>query len=279
LANVSFASVTAPLLIFAVVTALLAMVAANDPVPAGSLVLRSYIAGVALSNDGGTPNTKLDVAAGQVADDTNANMIALSAGVIDCTTTGANGLDAGSLAASTWYHVYAIAKAAGANPALLASTSASSPTLPATYTLKRRIGAFLTDGSAHILAFTQDGDTFYWGALVQDMSNVAITGTASLVTLTVPTGVKVRVLARWGLINSGSAGVTVSSPDEPDVAVGSSTIAGNGQDIANSTFPTAFIGSAPLYTNTSAQLRLRATASTATYEWTRGWIDDRGRYN
>jgi hypothetical protein len=248
-------------------------------VPAGSgSVLRSYIAGVALSNDGGAPTTSLDVAAGQVADSTNAAMITVSAGVIDCTTTGANGLDAGSLANSTWYHVYVIAKAAGAAPALLASTSVSAPTLPATYTLKRRIGSFLTDGSAHILSFVQDGDTFYWGALVNDLSNVTVGTSATLTTLTVPTGVKVRPILRLGA--TAAIHLLVTSPDEPDVAAPNTVTGTNGLDFDGATFTTAGPQAGLLYTNTSAQLRLRQMSSTAgLYGWTRGWIDDRGRFN
>ena len=75
-------------------------------------VIRSYLAGLGLSNDATTPNTKIDVAAGVCADDTNALMLSLAAGVIDCTMTGVNGLDAGALATGSTYHsVYAIAKA------------------------------------------------------------------------------------------------------------------------------------------------------------------------
>jgi hypothetical protein len=63
---------------------------------------RGYIDGLTLSNDGGTPNTKLDVSAGICRDDTDAMAIRLTSSVvIDCTTTGPNGLDAGSLGVST----------------------------------------------------------------------------------------------------------------------------------------------------------------------------------
>ena len=133
----------------------------------GGTVLRSYLAGLGLSNNATTPNTKLDVAAGVCADSTNAQMLSVTASTIDCGTVGANGLDAGTLANNTWYHVFAIGKTDGTT-ALLASTSLGSPTLPAAYTLKRRIGSFKTDGSAHIVSFIQSGDEFLWVPPVAD---------------------------------------------------------------------------------------------------------------
>jgi hypothetical protein len=247
-------------------------------VPAGSLsVLRSYIAGCALSNNG---TTSLNVAAGQVADDTNAFMLSVSAGTIDCTTTGANGLDTGSLANSTWYHVFAISKAAGANPALLASTSVSSPSMPATYTLKRRIGSFLTDGSAHILAFTQVGDTFYWGAVITDVSNSGTDYSAGvLITLSVPLGVVTRPIFRtWAVPNNS---FNFSSPSESNVATPTTGATNPGVDGNGVNYLGIYQVNGMLYTNTSSQIRIRTqtTSGLSLYIYTRGYIDDRGRYN
>lgn len=54
------------------------------------------------------------------------------------TTTGAGGLDTGSVAASTWYSIWVISN--GSTTALLASLSATAPTMPSGYTYKARIG-------------------------------------------------------------------------------------------------------------------------------------------
>jgi hypothetical protein len=77
----------------------------------GVSVLRSYIAGLTLSNDGGTPSSVLDIAAGQAADSGNAVMISI--GAFPKSTAGAwtsgtgnNGMGNGlTIANSTWYHV------------------------------------------------------------------------------------------------------------------------------------------------------------------------------
>lgn len=105
-----------------------------------------------------TGNTGLTAAADFVTttDGTNYKTTALSS-TINMGTTGANALDAGSIASGTWYAIWAIAKADGTT-AGLASTSFTSPTMPADYTYKARIGAVRTaSGSAQLLGTWQFG--------------------------------------------------------------------------------------------------------------------------
>lgn len=73
------------------------------------------------------------------------------------TTTGANALDTGTIATSTWYSVWVIYN--GTTTAGLLSTSATSPTLPSGYTHKARVGWIRTDdtGNKYPLAFKQYG--------------------------------------------------------------------------------------------------------------------------
>ncbi|WP_368640496.1 hypothetical protein ABRZ04_04575 [Castellaniella ginsengisoli] len=77
---------------------------------------------------------------------------------IDSATVGANGLDTGTLAASTWYSAWVIWN--GTTTAGLLSLSDTAPTLPSGYTHKARIGWIRTDGTAnkHPLAFRQHGN-------------------------------------------------------------------------------------------------------------------------
>src|SRR5258708_18727704 len=79
------------------------------------ILLRSYLAGLTLSNDGTSPNTVIDVSAGICADDANVAMLNLPSGqTINGATTGAGGLDTGSLAATTRAHASVIGKPARA---------------------------------------------------------------------------------------------------------------------------------------------------------------------
>lgn len=63
---------------------------------------------------------------------------------LDTNTTpgsvGGNCLDTGAWAVTTWYAIYLICSDDGATKALLASTNATSPTLPSGFTRKRRVG-------------------------------------------------------------------------------------------------------------------------------------------
>lgn len=81
---------------------------------------------------------------------------------INCATVGANGIDAGALAASTGYAVWAIYNVTADTWAGLVSTSETAPTMPAGYTVKVMIGYFLTSAASVILAFVQLDDEFTW---------------------------------------------------------------------------------------------------------------------
>jgi hypothetical protein len=246
-------------------------------------VLRSYIAGLTLSNDGGTPHSVLDVAAGQCADSTNAVYISLGAftkstGGSWTSGTGNNGIGGGlTIAASTWYHVFAIINGGAAD--IYFDTSVTAANKPASTTAFRRIGSFLTDGSANILAFTQVANEFYWTAPVADVAITTFSATRTTLTLSIPLGVKCRVIARASHTANAVAFV-FSGPDEPDVAPNNSAGAANAMDLDGNIngpqrFPTT------IYSNTSSQINYRATATSGGTMalTTLGWIDDRGSFN
>lgn len=238
------------------------------------------IGGLTLSNDGGTPNTIIDIAAGSAASDDATVMMKIAAFT---KTSGAwtlgtgNGcLDTGAVANSTWYHLFLIERTDTGVVDVLCSTSATSPTFPANYTKKRRIGSIKTNGSAQILAFSQVGTTFYWGTATLDVNAASISTTAALQTLNVPSGVKVQPLCRWSISNATGAGFLLTSPDETDVAPATGLaftaapgfdkdVFGVGAGEAN--------GNCPIFTsNVSSQVRARASAATTSLSIaTRGW--------
>ena len=178
-----------------------------------------------------------------------------------------------TIANNTWYHVCA-AIISGAADAFF-DTSASCANQPSGTTAVRRIGSFKTNGSAQILAFKQNGDTFYWGASVLDQNTASPGGTSMvLYSVSAPAGVKTRPIMRFAVV----AGYGVlASPDEPSETVSSTpanaaadTSAGWGimQDVS-------FV-----YTNTSSQVGVVVNAGANTFSIrTRGYIDDRGRFN
>ena len=245
------------------------------------LAARSMLSGLTLSR---TSATVVGVAAGACAESGNTAIISLSSsGSIDCATVGANGLDAGSLANSTWYHAYAIMKADG-TAARLASTSVSSPTMPSGYTLKRRIGSFKTNGSAQIIDFVQDGDLYQWVTPTQDIV-AANPGTGDVTrTLNVPTGVNVVANVQLVVTNTGtggSSGAYLRDLATVTIVPGAGTGVGDTPSVAASAGNVAVSGSrVSVRTNTSAQIGSRLAFSDASCQLiinTLGWTDRRGK--
>ncbi len=108
--------------------------------------------------------TTFSVAAGQARDSTDVNDIVLDAAVtVNVRVNGANGLDAGTLAANSIYYVFVVGDSTKYNdPCALISLSATAPQLPAGYDMFRRIGAIKGNATAApntlILPFHQRGN-------------------------------------------------------------------------------------------------------------------------
>ena len=192
----------------------------------------------------------------------------------------ANGLDTGARAASTWYHVYAIAQPTGAAD-ILFSTNATVPTLPSGYIYYRRIGSVRTDGSGNLIDFVQrPNGEFFWLAPVSDVSQANPGTLAQTRTLTVPTGVRVKALLSVGFSGTTAgtdnpAGILLSDLSLTDTAPSGSAHTVIVYNVGNN------VGArAEIWTNTSAQIRSRCQLSQAGMTLgiqTHGWIDPRGR--
>lgn len=103
-------------------------------------------------------------------------------------TTGANGLDSGSVASNTWYAFWAIYNATSATAAGLLSTSFTAPALPSGYTYSALLGAFRTDGSSNLYYILQKGRRAQY-VIGTDPANVRVVanGTAGSYSTTSPT--------------------------------------------------------------------------------------------
>ena len=129
-----------------------------------------YKNGMLPSNDATTPNTIIDIASGACRDSTgsfdinvgnylgqfNSNVAANVVTKINAAVNGANGLDTGSLGASSCYYIYAISDVSD-NPLrpgaciISLAAPATGPLMPYGYGAQRCIGAIFTDGSSHFL--------------------------------------------------------------------------------------------------------------------------------
>ena len=250
---------------------------------ASNIPLRSYLAGLGMSTAGGSGT--MSIAAGLATDSTGA--VSLTIAAFSKTTSaftagsGNGGLDTGAIANTTWYHFYVISTAAGALTDILISLSATSPTLPATYTLFRRIGSGKTDGSAHWIAFTQDGDYFRWSASVRDVSSTNPGTSAVTATLgSIPTGVNVHALINALLTDASQANAIYLSDLSASDEAPSTSAAPGAQLVDNNLTSTAAAWGGTIRTNTSAQIRYRLVnsgASTVVILVSLGWWDYRGR--
>jgi hypothetical protein len=240
---------------------------------------RGYLFGLTLSTAGAS--TTFTTAAGEAVDDTFVDLMTLGSSLAKTTGAWAVGaatgsLDTGAIANSTWYHVYLIKRVDTGVVDVLTSLSATSPTMPTNYTIKRRIGSMLTNGSAQWVQFRQLDDEFLWDAPVGDV-NVSNLGTSAVTyTLTTPLGIQVLAKLRGYINNATACNVLLSSLDVADVVpqsvLGNNTIFQTGNGV---TMP---FGEIQIRTNTSRSIRARSNAASssliiATY----GWIDTRGK--
>jgi hypothetical protein len=258
------------------------VVQVNGAVGGGGPIL-NYLGGLTLSNDATTPNTVLDIATGTACSDDNTTMMSLATAAFkkNCNAAWAVGsgngaLDSGSaLVANAWYHVFLIERTDTGVVDVLISLSATAPTMPTSYTKKRRIGSIKTDGSVHILAFSQLGDEFLWavdcGWDIASNGAVAVAPGTLIVSPNIPLGVKVVAI-----INSVQtvipANGQIRSPDEPAVAGAWNYGSQGGSGVSPS-------NQFRIRTNTAAQIRLIGVSAIASgiYMGTIGWYDNRGK--
>jgi hypothetical protein len=177
-------------------------------------------------------------------------------------------LDTGSIAASTWYHLFHIYNPTSGASDYLASTSFAAPTLPAGYTKKRFIESILTDaGTPDIELFEHIGDMMYISN-IQNSANIvgAAIVSGSAVTQALTGCAPDRVVE--GIINAsfmkddiGAAGSTYNIKFSSLALANVGANTNNSQlsfvrdtaDVSGRIVNTFFIP-----TNTSAQIRWRA---------------------
>ncbi len=176
-----------------------------------------------ITNNSTVPTTSMDIDADEaiLIDSEGIGLRVSSVDLtIDCTTTGENGLDTGSLANSTWYYLYIISDTT--TTAGLMSTSATSPTMPSGYSFKYRVGAVMTNGSALFMRIKQVGNVAEYE--VVDSSTTTDTpaiGTDAEGSTTTPTWVE-KSLASFvpptatiiNLIDRGSGSTTMLAPSD-----------------------------------------------------------------
>ena len=150
---------------------------------------------------------------------------------VDITASGANGLDTGSEAAGTWYHLWVIYN--GTTVAGLLSASATSPTLPSGYTYKGYVGAVYNDSGSDFDDFHQENGRGNYNSNKTALTNGAAT-TSTKVDIQVP---PTAVCALVYVISRQDTGVGTNTYAHIFSASGDNFIAAYvGGSTANNTF-------------------------------------------
>lgn len=186
-------------------------------------IVRDAVRNLVIKNNSSNPNYQIDVTADEIVlqDSDNVPYVARSVSLtIDITGTGANKLDTGSEASSTWYHIWIICN--GTTVAGLFSTSDSAPTMPSGYTYKAYVGAVYNKSDSNF-------DTLYQLDNIATpvlTSPVLSNGTATSYT-SVDCSAKVPTTARW------LQGESLIQNTSGDTAVGNiaSTSTGIGEEV------------------------------------------------
>lgn len=242
-------------------------------------VPKGHIWGLTLSNNSSDATNDIDIAAGEAAD-ADGNLIVLASSITKRLDAGwfpgtnDGGMESGTSISNTTYHVWLIQRSDTGVVDVLFSASATSPTMPANYNRKRRIGSIIRASGA-IRAFRQLDDMFKLVTSVADRNSTSADANA-LLNLSVPLGLRVTPLL--GIAQqqnvSGDVFQQIGDGDNASVSVlvARTSNAGERETSFNNT----------TITNTSGQIRYSqvhnaggapSSASITTF----GWIDSRGR--
>lgn len=242
-------------------------------------VPRGYIDGLILSTAAGSGSTTFSITPGQASDSTDTAIMTLAVALNKTNAAfgpgnGNGALDTGAIGAG-WYHTFIIENPTTGATDILVSLSPTAPTMPAGYTIFRRIGALLSPANTWA-SFIQNGDTFSWLTPPEDVNTAFTTTAPTLETITVPTGVVVQAINSLNCSNgTGTEYGCLSSPATGGLAAGVTTAQVCWAEA------TGLVGQAECrtFTNTAAQVyaAVSSAVSTQVQIATKGWVDPRGR--
>jgi hypothetical protein len=248
------------------------------------LFLPNYLTGLTLSNAAIDMVHDISIAPGMATETTNTAQMWLATALVKqidfgwAVGTNAGGLDSGTVAADTWYHVYLIRRVdTGAVDACFSANNTApvfGANIPTSYTQYRRIGAVKTDTAKSLYGFQQYGDRFVWDSQVQDFSGVLSSGLLNLAGIP---KLAVPPIGIFGICVDCYDGETViglfTNPDQPATTAGITTYQGN---LAGGLIYSAV--EAQIRVNAAAQLRYwLSIAGRDAQVYSKGWIDNRGK--
>lgn len=251
----------------------------------------SYLPGLLQGMNGSAPGgtTVLTITAGAATSSDATTLMKVTSTFTKALTSWTVGsgnthgcLDTGSAATSTWYHVFVIIRTDTGVTDYLCSLSATAPTLPTSYTKFRRIFSIKSESgtATNFSGFFQQGHEFYWITPVQDVNAGTFTTSATTSTLaSVPSGVAVQAITDVYFFVSATANTSIYVSDLNATDQAPSPTAAPGPTLYDGSSGNGTGGQVRVWTNTSQQIRIRASnASTTVRVNTLGWVDPQGRF-
>lgn len=179
----------------------------------------SRYTGLITSNNALDLVNDIDVAVGSCFDSTGQNVLTFSTAItkrldaVWAVGTNQGGLDTGSKASNSSYHIHLISN--GVNTDVLFSLSATAPTMPSGYNVRRRIGSFTTDGVNSIVRYVQNGDIFtLFGSLANTISVSTSQGNHTIAGLPSGTPLLAQLTFSVNTFSNGAVNaINVTSPD------------------------------------------------------------------
>ena len=250
--------------------------------------------GLTLSNNATDATNDIDVAAGKAVDSSAAVVMSLASAMTKrldanwAAGTGNGGRYSGAAIANTTYHVWLVAKAAGADVDVYLDPSTDAATVlghlqaetgGADYLYVWRIGSIMRE-SGVIVPFVQNFSEFQRKTPLMDVAASSTGTSAVLRTFAIPTGLKLIVKYYAYMRNSTGSGGNYhcyfSDPDvvdlAPSITISPGVMGGDGPLLDSRQGMIFFTR-----TNTSAQIRSRAgdtSASATLYMSAHAWIDE-----
>jgi hypothetical protein len=170
-----------------------------------------------VTNNASTPNSIMDITADEILLKNSSGVAFLANAVnltIDIAGTGANGLDTGTEANSTWYYLWVIYN--GTTVAGLLSTSSTAPTLPSGYTYKALLGAIYNGSGGNFNLIRQVGNQVF---ISRTTISTSVPGTTyasiSLATI-VPPNAKSVFVQRSDQLGASALVSLYTSPQDGD---------------------------------------------------------------
>jgi hypothetical protein len=238
-----------------------------------------WLSGFEIVNNASDLVNDIDIAAGSCRDETDVIDIRVTAAVttkrldaVWAAGSGNGGLDTGTVAANTTYHIYVVMKADLTTDFVFTATYGS-PTMPSGFVYKRRV-ASIVRGATTIRRMFQVGDWYMMWTPVGDHAGASNSANQSFnmaLSPAVPTGLKHMISMLMTFSNNTNAcNATMYDPDANSTGgVLSASVANIG-----------FTNHHMIMTNASSQLIIVSGSQPGTYTYTGsvlGYLDNRLR--